>query len=78
MKRNTLKNIALMALGIAAIMPGVENVKAQQGTIQTARQKEAVKHQIKSARQFVREDAGGFNVISHNNGTPPIFMERIM
>lgn len=71
MKGNVLKNVALMALGMAAITPGVENVKVQQGVVHQARQKEAIKQPVKSMRQYVKEDAGGYQVISHDNGIPP-------
>lgn len=66
-----LKKIALAALAMASISPGVQQVKAEQGVEIQARQKEAIKKHLISARQYVRQHAGGFNVISHNPGIPP-------
>ena len=70
MKGGTLKNIALATLALAGIVPGFETVKSQQGQVQQARQKEAINQINKTARQYVREYAGGLNVISYNYGIP--------
>lgn len=66
-----MKKLALAAMAIAAIAPGAQQVKAEQGTTQSVRQKEAVKQPVISSRQYVRQNAGGFNVIGHDAGIPP-------
>jgi len=67
----TIKRMALAAMAMASIVPGAQQVKAEQGVTQSVRQKEAIKQQPISARQYVRQSAGGFNVIGHDAGIPP-------
>jgi hypothetical protein len=61
------------ALALAAILPSVPTVSVQQQSSITvnAKQKEGIVKPVRTARQFVREDAGGLQVISHNPGIPP-------
>jgi hypothetical protein len=61
------------ALAMAAISPNVQSVKAptNQGVTANAKQKEGIVKPIKSARQIVMQDAGGFQVMGYNPGIPP-------
>lgn len=58
-------------LALASVTPAVQPVKAEIGVTQSARQKEGVAKTPVSARQYVRQYAGGLDVISHNPGIPP-------
>jgi hypothetical protein len=67
------KNFGLAFAAIAAMAPApTVTVKAANNTQQTQKaNKDQTSNVAKSARQFIREDAGGFQVVSHFNGIPP-------
>ncbi len=69
--KGSLKTLATLALGLAAMSPTTETVKAQNGQTISVRGKEQIKQPVRSARQIVREDAGGLEVIGYNPGIPP-------
>ena len=68
-----VKQILTAALAMAAISPNVQmpTQQAQAGVTITAKQKEGVVKPVKSAKQIIMEDAGGFQVIGHNPGISP-------
>lgn len=66
-----LKNLAIAALGLAAIAPVNQTAKSERGISISQKQKEGVVKPVKSARQIVREDAGGLQVMSYRPGIPP-------
>lgn len=62
--------MAIALAGLATVSP-TQTTRVERGVTVTNAGKEQVKKTVRSARQYVRASAGGFNVMSHNPGTPP-------
>lgn len=73
--KNNFKKLATAALALAGLAttapaPGITVQDGPVQTTQKANKDQAVKP-VKSARQYVREDAGGMQVMSYGVGIPP-------
>jgi len=66
--KGSLKNVALMALGLAAISPSP--VQASKATNQQL-QKEQITHKKSSAKEIIKQMAGGMSVMGFREGCPP-------
>lgn len=67
-----IKQILTAAMAMAMIAPAAQTVKAERGISVSSQQKEGIVKPVKSARQVIREDAGGMQVISYGYGITPI------